>query len=138
VASLLLALGAAVVATEPAVWRSDWPHTDFTHRTVDLAEILDGGPPRDGIPAIDHPRFVPLADARDLADREPVIGLVLNGDARAYPLRVLIWHEIVNDTVGGIPVAVTYCPLCNSAIAVGSAHGASTSARPASCATPIS
>jgi hypothetical protein len=57
-----------------------------------------------------------VAEAAGLADREPVIGLIVNGDARAYPLRILIWHEIVNDTVGGVPVAVTFCPLCNAAI----------------------
>ena len=51
-----------------------------------------------------------------MSETEPVIGLVVNGDARAYPLKILIWHEIVNDTVGGVPVTVTYCPLCNSAI----------------------
>jgi hypothetical protein len=78
---------------------------------------MSGGVPKDGIPSIDEPEFAPVAERRDwLADREPVIGLAINGDARAYPLRVLTWHEIVNDTVGGMPVAVTYCPLCNTAI----------------------
>ena len=73
------------------------------------------GPPRDGIPAIDAPEFVPVAEA-SLPEDEPVLGLVINGDARAYPLRILIWHEIVNDVVGGVPVAITYAPLCNTAL----------------------
>ena len=83
---------------------------------VDLSEIRDGGPPKDGIPAIDDPRFRPVAEVKDLADSEPVISLTVSGESRAYPLRVLTWHEIVNDAIAGVPVAVTYCPLCNAAI----------------------
>lgn len=91
--------------------------TDFTKHSVPLSEILPGGPPRDGIPPIDTPKFLPATVGEAfLRDIEPVIVLVLNGDARAYPIRVLIWHEIVNDTVGGVPVAVTFCPLCNTAL----------------------
>ena len=80
-------------------------------------EIMSGGPPRDGIRPIDDPKFTTFEDARGwLADQEPVIAFELNRDVRAYPLQVLIWHEIVNDEVGGVPVAATFCPLCNSAI----------------------
>jgi hypothetical protein len=93
-----------------------WADTDFNRLAVPLAEIMSGGPPKDGIPSIDAPKFVTIAGAGHLAQREPVIALVLNGDARAYPLQVLTWHEIVNDIVGGVPVTVTYCPLCNAAI----------------------
>ena len=100
----------------PDRWRYAWPKTDFSKTSIDFDEIMSGGPPKDGIPSIDAPRFVPVAESSDLAATEPVIGLVVAGDARAYPLRILIRHEIVNDTVGGIPVAVTYCPLCNSAV----------------------
>jgi len=107
---------AVPLAADPASWRADWPRTDFTRHNVALDEITSGGLPRDAIPAIDAPAFVPV-DAAELPAREPVIGLVIGGDARAYPLRILIWHEIVNDVVGGVPVAITYCPLCNSAIA---------------------
>ena len=93
-------------------------HTDFSLHSAPYAEILPGGIPRDGIPPLDNPQFTSTADAdRWLDDPEPVMVLDLEGDARAYPLQVLIWHEIVNDRVGGLPVAVTYCPLCNSAIA---------------------
>ena len=107
-------MGAA--AADPRVWKHAWPETDFSRHSVPFSDIVSGGPPKDGIPAIDDPEFAALVDAGDLAATEPVIGIDLNGDARAYPLRILIWHEIVNDTVGGVPVSVTYCPLCNSAI----------------------
>jgi hypothetical protein len=100
----------------PESWRWEWPNTDFDKTSVDLSEIMSGGPPKDGIPSIDDPKFVAVAEVSDLAPTEPVIGLIVNGDARAYPLRVLTWHEIVNDVIGGVPVAVTYCPLCNAAI----------------------
>ena len=84
---------------------------------VNPADIIPGGPPPDGIPAIDHPRFLRPAQVSFLSADEPVLALQIGADARAYPVQILIWHEIVNDTVGGVPVAVTYCPLCNSAIA---------------------
>lgn len=91
--------------------------TDFSRRTVEWTEILSGGPPKDGIPAIDSPTFEPAQDARErIAEQEPVIVLEHNGEVKAYPLSILIWHEIVNDTVGGKPVAVTFCPLCNASI----------------------
>ncbi len=99
------------------VSRSGWK-TDFSKATVPLGEIQSGGPPRDGIPPIDRPRFIAPGEAAEwLKDVEPVVVYEESGDARAYPLQVLIWHEIVNDTVGGRPVAVTFCPLCNTAIA---------------------
>jgi len=124
--SLLAALGLALwfvvvpgagADTVPPQWRQEWPRTDFDNTLVDFGEILSGGPPKDGIPAIDEPRFAPVAEAAaSLAPTEPVMSLAIAGDARAYPLRVLMWHEIVNDTVGGVPLAVTFCPLCNSAM----------------------
>ncbi|MGQ0826528.1 MAG: DUF3179 domain-containing (seleno)protein [Actinomycetota bacterium] len=85
---------------------------------VDTDAIISGGPPPDGIPSIDEPRFIGTSEADFLDDGEPVLALEIDGDARAYPIQVMIWHEIVNDTVGGVPVAVTYCPLCNTAVAV--------------------
>lgn len=114
--AIVLLLLPAALAAEPARWRSEWPRTDFSRTTVAWSEIRDGGPPRDGIPPIDTPRFRPVAEEGQLAPDEPVIAFELAGDARAYPLRILTWHEIVNDVVGGVPVAVTYCPLCNAAI----------------------
>ena len=96
----------------PGVWQ-----TDFSKRSVPYAEIFSGGVPRDGIPPLDNPQFTTVADADQwLEAQEPVIAFELNGDAKAYPLQILTWHEIVNDTVGGVPVVATFCPLCNSAI----------------------
>ena len=92
--------------------------TDFSRHTVPYSEILSGGVPRDGIPPLDDPRFVTQDEADEyVEDQEPVIVFEGNGEAKAYPLQILTWHEIVNDEVGGIPVSVTYCPLCNSAVA---------------------
>lgn len=84
---------------------------------VDTAEVVSGGPPPDGIPPIDEPRFEPAGDVDWLTPDEPVLAPAIGDTARAYPVRILIWHEIVNDTIDGRPVAVTYCPLCNSALA---------------------
>ncbi len=108
--------GVTCALASPAEWKYEWPNTDFTKTAVEFSEIFSGGPPKDGIPSIDNPRFKPLTEYEGAIDREPVITFRQGQDVRAYPLRVLIWHEIVNDTVGGIPVAVTYCPLCNSSI----------------------
>ena len=105
-----------LAGAEPASWRWEWKQTDFSKTSVSFDEIRSGGPPKDGIPPIDDPKFVAIAEVEGLADTEPVIGLIINGDARAYPLSVLIWHEIANDTVGGVPVTVTFCPLCNAAV----------------------
>ena len=91
--------------------------TDFCRHSVPLLSFQSGGPGKDGIPALDHPRFAPASSVGWLAFREPVIELAVGRDVRAYPLQILIWHEIVNDRVGGVPVAVTFCPLCNTAIA---------------------
>jgi len=95
---------------------SGWS-TDFSRATVDLAEIDSGGPPKDGIPAVDRPKPESIASARKwLADPSPVISVEIAGVARAYPLAILIWHEIANDTLGGKPIVVTFCPLCNTAL----------------------
>ena len=95
---------------------SEWT-TDFSKHSVRLNEIMSGGPSKDGIPAIDTPRFDAVADAdKWLKPREPVILFGHAGEGRAYPLQILIWHEIANDTVAGLPVAVTFCPLCNTSI----------------------
>ena len=95
----------------------DRSHPDFPEPLVDPDRIFPGGPPPDGIPPIDAPSFVSVAEADAyLLDAEPVVLLEIDGDARAYPVQVLVWHEIVNDVVGGVPVSVTYCPLCNSAV----------------------
>ncbi|MGH9922117.1 MAG: DUF3179 domain-containing protein [Nitrososphaerales archaeon] len=79
---------------------------------VPLEKIVSGGPPKDGIPSIDKPKFVSVEEATFMQDGDIVIGLQHNGITKAYPLKILVWHEIVNDEIGGLPVAVTYCPLC--------------------------
>jgi len=84
---------------------------------IDPLELRSGGPPPDGIPPIDSPKFLRAGDVNFLEENEPVLALEIDGEARAYPVQILTWHEIVNDTISGIPVSVTYCPLCNSAVA---------------------
>ncbi len=105
--------------------------TDSNHTSIPLDEVLSGGPPPQGIPALgfggdwqgaaresNQPKFISQKEAASwLGEKEPVIVLVINGEAKAYPLQILTWHEITNDTIGGVPVAVTFCPLCNSALA---------------------
>ena len=88
--------------------RASWD-TDFTRSTISFDEIMTGGPPKDGIPSIDNPEFESVADADAWLDpREPVQVVDLNGDSRAYPVQVMVWHEIVNDTVGGEPLVITF------------------------------
>lgn len=95
----------------------EWPKTDFANSSVDHDEILSGGPPKDGIPSIDDPKFVTAAEASEwLADKEPLISLRVGEHSRAYPLQILTWHEIVNDVLGDTAVSVTFCPLCNASI----------------------
>ena len=115
---LVLSLVATEICASPELWRNEWPNTDFENTSVEKwVEIMSGGPQKDGIPALDNPSFIPVIAEAKLGAREPVITLEIQGETpRAYPIRFLIWHEIVNDEVGGIPVAVTFCPLCNSGI----------------------
>ena len=110
------------VATRPTAkfsWpREEFPLTAWRYRSIDTGELRGGGPPRDGIASIDEPRFVtPGTAAAWLTAQEPVAVVDLGGEAKAYPYRILVWHEIVNDVVGGVPVAITYCPLCFSGLA---------------------
>ena len=91
--------------------------TDGTIHSIPLNEILSGGPPKDGIPSIDDPKFIDTVEGNSYVSNEEVgLGLEVNGDARFYPYNILVWHEIVNDTVGGEPVLVTYCPLCATGV----------------------
>ena len=113
----LLVLPSLALA-DPNFWKYEWPDTDFSKTSVkSWVEILSGGPPKDGIPALDAPQFTRVADEVRIRPREPVITVEIEGQIpRAYPIRYLTWHEIVNDTIGTVPVAVTFCPLCNSGI----------------------
>lgn len=110
-----LAMTTSAALAEPSQWVREWPDTDFSRTSVAFDEIISGGPPKDGIPAIWEPSLIPVTDETRLEPREPVMVLELEGSVpRAYPVRYLMWHEIVNDIVDGTPVAVTFCPLCNS------------------------
>ncbi|MEM7724674.1 MAG: DUF3179 domain-containing protein [Pseudomonadota bacterium] len=114
--AVCLSLAAVGAKADPAFWKFEWPKTDFATTTIEnWVEIMSGGPPKDGIPAVDDPQFVPVSDETLLDDREAVVTVEIEGaQPRAYPIRYLMWHEIVNDRVGDMPISVTYCPLCNS------------------------
>lgn len=113
----LILLVATQASANPERWKSEWPKTNFEKTNVaSWSEILSGGPPRDGIPALSDPQFIQINDEKGIEDREPVVTVEIEGAVpRAYPIRYLTWHEIINDTADGVPYAVTYCPLCNSA-----------------------
>ena len=124
-AALVIALAATAAGAQaiPADWVREFPRADFTRLTVDPREILSGGPPRDGIPALGQAELIPAATETRLDGREPVLVLALPGaPARAYPIRYLTWHEIVHDRVGEVPVAVTFCPLCNTGMVFDRRH----------------
>ena len=110
----------AILGPRPSAALLDkaFPLNGFEQATINVDEIMSGGPGRDGIRSIDAPTFTPISRVlSDFLETEPVLSLEINGDARAYPLGILTRHEIANDIIGGVPVAVTFCPLCNSGIA---------------------
>ena len=116
--ALVVAMGGGAALADPNFWKHEWPETDFSRTSVaNWSEILSGGPPKDGIPALSDPDFIPVTRESRIAGREPVITVEIDGQTpRAYPIRYLTWHEIVNDRIGDLPIAVTFCPLCNSAL----------------------
>jgi hypothetical protein len=89
---------------------------DLSESLIPSKDILQGGPPRDGIPSIENPKFVAAANANFMRPTDRVIGITINGESRAYPINILNWHEIVNDQIKGVPVSVTYCPLCGTGL----------------------
>ena len=97
-------------------WQREFPLTDFETRSIELSEIGDDGNTRDSIPPVVTPVYVDADKATDIGPLEPVLSIGINGDFRAYPLRILLWHEIVNENIGGTPVLISYCPLCNSGV----------------------
>ncbi|MHA1158545.1 MAG: DUF3179 domain-containing (seleno)protein [Alphaproteobacteria bacterium] len=97
-------------------WAREFPKTDFSRTEIPFDEIVFDGARRDSIPPIHDPVFAPAAEITDMGDLEPVISVAFAGVARAYPLRMMLWHEIVNDRIGDLPFLVTYCPLCNSGL----------------------
>ena len=90
---------------------------DFSEHSIPINEIHSGGPAKDGIPALYDPEFITANDAHYLKSSDRVLGLSINGESKAYPLRILNWHELVNDRVGGTDVLVSYCPLCGTGMA---------------------
>lgn len=120
-AIVIMIAGLAVVAGGYLAWQrsrgGEIIMTDDLKHSVPLDEIVGGGPPRDGIPSIDEPKFVPVAEAQEFVrDEEPGLAVSLRGIDRFYPFQILVWHEIVNDTLAGQRLLVTYCPLCLSGI----------------------
>ena len=113
----------SVFAQPPFADAADWPKTDFSKHAFPLSEIIEGGPGKDGIQSIDVPEFNSVSEAEKwLHAREPVVAFISGEKARAYPLQILMYHEIVNDEVDGQAVAVTYCPLCNAAMVFARSH----------------
>ena len=120
----LLAAMLAIVPVATPAWAQEFNRpierweTDFSRTSIDLSEVIDVIGP-DQIPSIDEPTFIPVSKETKIPGNEPVVAFSNNGVSRAYPLRILMWHEIVNDTIGGLDVAVTFCPLCNTSIVFG-------------------
>lgn len=110
--TVLLTAGLLQAQLGPGNWS-----TDVSRKSIDLSELLSGGPPKDGIPALVNPKFVAVDEAAAwLAPNEPVMVVEHAGEVRIYPLQILIWHELANDEIGGLPILVSYCPLCNAAV----------------------
>jgi hypothetical protein len=115
-AMLLVAGVVSFAATEAQSARNRYNGFSVANAAISVDEIHRGGPPRDGIPSIDHPKFIAPEDADFLQAADEVLSISIKGETRAYPLRILVQHEIVNDTIAGKPIAITYCPLCGTAM----------------------
>lgn len=120
---LVLAILAIIVpfsvfaqGTPDPAWLTEFPETNFKKTAIAFNEIVTDGPRRDQIPPIHNPLYIDAAADKELGPLEPVLSIMIKGDARAYPLRILLWHEIVNEVIGGVPVLISYCPLCNSGV----------------------
>lgn len=120
-AGLLLAFSAEADAQrsyEVDILAETFGFTAATKKSVALEDLKQGCPARDCIPSIDDPKFVTVNDAHHVADDAVVLAVTYKGEHRAYPARILDHHEIVNDTIAGTPIAITWCPLCGSAVGV--------------------
>jgi len=114
---LSLTLALVILLAVPAYTQiSKYNGFDISNSLIPKDDILSGGPPKDGIPAILHPKFEEANEAKWLNDDDLVSGFTYNGVKRAYPLRILVWHEAVNDRIGDLPFLVSYCPLCGSTL----------------------
>ncbi len=118
IAACAVAVVSSSAMANPKAWQREWPDTDFAKTSIeDWSEIMSGGPPKDGIPALNDPSFIAVSEESRIGEREPVMAVEIDGEVpRAYPIRYLTWHEIINDQIGDVPVAVTFCPLCNSGL----------------------
>ena len=120
VACFLYLFGNAALIFIPLSWLGASPNEsngfDLSRHSVPLNDILSGGPPRDGIPAILRPHFVPVDEAGFLRENDRILGIAGNNEAKAYPVKIMNWHEIVNDSLEENPIVVTYCPLCGTGI----------------------
>ena len=106
----------SVLTASAQLNQGNWK-TDLSKKSINLAELRSGGPPKDGIRSIDRPEFIPIDEAAKwVSAAEPVLVVTLSGEARAYPLQILVWNELVNDQIGDRPILISYCPLCNTAI----------------------
>ncbi|MDP6027324.1 MAG: DUF3179 domain-containing protein [Pseudomonadales bacterium] len=110
-----------LVLTVPILWNSDAEAEkkngfELNNASIPVSEVMSGGPPRDGIPALTDPKFLSAGEANYLKDKDRVLALIINGHPKAYPIRILDWHEIVNDSVGNQHFVVTYCPLCGTGV----------------------
>lgn len=111
-----VAAGLALAPLAPAAGSPRYNGFDVSVALIDTNQIVRGGPPRDGIPALDHPKFIPVKEADFLEDGDLVIAVERGGVSRAYPLRIMLWHEIANDRLGQEAIVVTYCPLCGTSV----------------------
>ena len=114
---VLIGFNVTTICASEVFSREEFPKTNFVKHTVPLKEIYSGGPPRDGIKSIDQPSFISIEEAEKIYDEhEPVVSVRVGDQAKAYPIRILLYHEIVNDELDGKPIFVTHCPLCNTAV----------------------
>lgn len=104
------------VFASPYQWALDFPKTDLSQHSVDLSEIRSVGAERDSIPAIVSPSFALASATNNLGQLEPILRVEVKGEVRGYPLRILLWHELVNDTINDVPLLISYCPLCSSGV----------------------
>lgn len=117
---LLAGLAAGLASTIYASFAAPHNGFDLSNSLIDKAEVLAGGPAKDGIPAIDHPNFIPASEARYLNPDDRILGIQIEGVSKAYPIAILNWHEIVNDEINDRQFAITYCPLCGTGVAFSS------------------
>ena len=126
-AAIALAVGAGCSANSEAQSKPGSPNGfNLSHSIIPTDKILSGGVPKDGIPALTDPQMLEADEAEYMRPEDIVVGVSFDGESRAYPLRILSWHENVNDTVGGVPIAVSYCPLCRSSLVFDRRIGGST------------